>query len=100
MKIYLHGPMGSARTNRVRSRVEDPSLAERRVPERGGIPVVECRRKYMHRIVPVTRQKSKTHVVAECDLHTVGRDVLEMGTWKVNRRGRNHVMSETNGRKR
>ena len=51
MKTYLHGPMGFAKTLKLRFRAEDLDLSERR-----DIPVVERRREKMHRCALVAKQ--------------------------------------------
>ena len=52
MKTYLHGPMDYAKTLKLRFRVGDLDL-----PERRGIPVVEGRKNKTHRCASVAKQQ-------------------------------------------
>ena len=52
MKTYLHDPIDAAKNLKLRFRVGDLDLPE----EEKYVPVVERRRKTMHRSVPVAKQ--------------------------------------------
>ena len=52
LKTYLHDPMDYAKTLELRFRAGDPDL-----PERRGIPVVEGRRKKVHRCGLAAKQQ-------------------------------------------
>ena len=53
LKSYMYGPMDFAKTRKLRFRVEDLDLPERR---KGYILVTGRRRKYMHRCARVAKQ--------------------------------------------
>ena len=71
MKNYLHGPMGNVKALELRFRAEDLGLPQR------GIPVVEERRKKMHRFCPCGKAIERTHAVGKCEMFKEERDVME-----------------------
>ena len=76
MKTYLHGPMDAAKNLKLRFRVGDLDLPERRKrygSSRGeqDEDTQKCR---CGKAI-----ESRTHIVAECELYKEERDVLERG---------------------
>ena len=61
MKTFLHGPMDDAKKLKLRFRVGDLDL-----PERREIPVVGRRRTWLH---ICARVESRTHIVGEFEIY-------------------------------
>ena len=70
--MYLHGPMDHAKKLKLRFRVGDLDLPERRY-----IPVVGRRRTWLQICARLAQQWSRTHIVGECEIYKEERDALE-----------------------
>ena len=74
MKTFLHGPMDYAKTPKLRFRVGDLDLPERRkryASSREEEEIVQ--------MCPCGKAvESRTHIVGECEIYKKERDVLEM----------------------
>ena len=80
MKTYLHGPMDYAKKMKLRFRVGDLDLPERRKrltssreEEDEATHICPCR----------TTIKSRTHIVGYCEIYKEERDALEEGMRKL-----------------
>ena len=65
-KTYLHGPMGHAKTLKLRFRVGDPDLPERR---KRYISSREEEDVDAHMCTCGTTIESRTHIVGDCEIH-------------------------------
>ena len=77
MKTYLHGLMDYAKTLKLRFRVGDLDLPERRKQYTSSRGEAEEDAQMFHWNKAV---KSRTHIVGECEIYKEERDVLEMRT--------------------
>ena len=73
METYLHGPLDYAKKLKLRFRVEDLDLPERRKRytnsrEEEDVTTNMC---------PCGTTEGRTHIVGECELYKEGRDALE-----------------------
>ena len=74
MKTYLHGPMDYAKTLKLRFRVGDLDLPERRKRYASSREEEE-----IAQMCPCGKAvESRTHIVGECEIYKEERDVLEM----------------------
>ena len=74
MKTYLHGPMDCAKTLKLRFRVEDLDLPERRKRYASNREEGE-----IAQMCPCGKAvESRTHIVGECEIFKEERNVLEM----------------------
>ena len=73
MKTYLHGLMDYAKTLKLRFRVGDLDLPERRKR------YTSSREEEIAQMCPCAKaEESRTHIVGECEIYKNERDVLEM----------------------
>ena len=86
MKTYLHGPLDYAKNLKLRFRIGDLDLPERRkrytssrVEEEEEAQTCPCGK----------ARESRTHIVAECELYKEERDTLEKEMREVNEGGMN-----------
>ena len=75
MKAYLHGPMDYAKTLKLRFRVGDLDLPERKKRYTGSQEEEE-----IAQMCPCGKAvvQSRTHIVGECEIFKEERDVLEV----------------------